>query len=142
MSTNSAIGIVYKGKIKAIYAHWDGYVDGVGKTLVENYDLAKAELLMREGNCSVLGSEVGVKHPFDSYRLTEAEKVVYEGMSVFYGRDRDEEDQDSQMFDNAEDFLEGFGGEYWYLLGTDGVWYFSKGDMNWKPVSENLGVGA
>ena len=50
--------------------------------------------------------------------------------------DRGEEDVDAKMFDTANEFMEWFdGGEYWYILGTDGIWYFSEGDpLAWKRV--------
>ena len=142
MSTNSAIGVVIGGKIKAVYCHWDGYVDGVGKMLHENYGQAKAELLVCEGDISSLQSEIGVQHPFDMYRLSPNEKAQYENMTTFYKRDRAEEDVDPKTFTNAQEFLDYFGGEYWYILGTDGVWYYSEGDMNWKRVDQNLGRDA
>lgn len=126
MSTNSAIGVVINGKIKAVYAHWDGYVDGVGKTLVEHYNQEKTEQLVALGSISILGKNIGTKHPFD---------LRDKNTCTFYGRDRDEEDCDAKMFDTAEEFLEYFSGEYWYLLGTDGEWYFSEGDpLAWKRV--------
>jgi hypothetical protein len=141
MSTNSAIGVVVNGKIKSVYCHRDGYVDGVGKTLVENYDQAKTEQLVSLGAISSLGSEIGRQHPFDTYNLSYEVKAQYRNMTTFYHRDRDE-DLSVDWHDTAEDFLESYGGEYLYLLGTDGVWYYSEGDMNWKRVDQNLGRNA
>ena len=141
MSTNSAIGVVVNGKIKSVYCHWDGYVDGVGKTLVENYDQAKTEQLVSLGAISSLGSEIGRQHPFDTYNLSDEVKAQYRNMTTFYHRDRDE-DLSIDWHDTAEDFLESYSGEYLYLLGTDGVWYYSEGDMNWKRVDQNLGRDA
>jgi hypothetical protein len=127
MSTNGAIGVVVNGKIKAVYVHWDSYVDGVGKTLVEHYNQEKTEQLVALGSISVLGKNIGTKHPFDLHD---------KNVCTFYGRDRDEEDVDAKMFDTANEFMEWFdGGEYWYILGTDGIWYFSEGDpLAWKRV--------
>jgi len=142
MSTNSAIGVVINGKIKAVYCHWDGYLDGVGKTLLENYDQSKAELLVAEGDISSLLADIGRKHPFDTYSMSDIEKAHYKNMTTFYKRDRDEENVETKTFDTAEEFLEYFSGEYWYLLGTDGIWYYSEGDMHWKRVDQNLGVDA
>jgi len=141
MSTNSAIGVVVNGKIKSVYCHWDGYVDGVGKTLVENYDQAKTEQLVSLGAISSLGSEIGCQHPFETYNLPYDERAQYKNMTTFYHRDRDD-DLSIDWHDTAEDFLESYGGEYLYLLGTDGVWYYSEGDMNWKRVDQNLGRNA
>jgi hypothetical protein len=38
MSTRSRIGISQEdGSVKSIYCHYDGYPEGVGQTLIENY---------------------------------------------------------------------------------------------------------
>jgi hypothetical protein len=139
MSTNCAVGVVIKGKIHAVYGHWDGYVDGVGKTLYNHYDQAKAEALIAQGSFSVLGSEIGVAHAFDADRGPDALK--YKNMCTFYGRDRGEEDQEAVVFDTSEEFVDYFSGEYWYLLGTDGIWYVcAENSLNkWKPVCKVLG---
>lgn len=138
MSTNSAIGVVINGKIKAVYCHWDGYVDGVGKMLLENYDQAKTELLVAEGAISSLKKEIGVKHPFNTYSLSDIVHRECTDMTTFYGRDGGDHEVSAELFETADAFLEYYSGEYWYLLGTDGVWYVSEGDMNWKKVSDVL----
>lgn len=138
MSTNSAIGVVINGKIKAVYCHWDGYVDGVGKMLFKHYDQKKTEVLVSKGSVSSLQRDIGVKHPFSTYTLSDADRAKYENMTTFYRRDRGETDVSAKVFDTAEDFLKYFGAEFWYLLGTDGVWYFSEGDMDWKPVAKHI----
>jgi len=39
MATRSRIGVMMDDNtIKQVYCHWDGYVEGVGLTLIENYD--------------------------------------------------------------------------------------------------------
>ena len=57
MSTRSRIGILQKdGSVKSIYCHWDGYPEGVGKTLQEHYkDRKEIEKLMELGDISSLG---------------------------------------------------------------------------------------
>jgi hypothetical protein len=56
MATRSKIAIENQdGTVTAIYCHWDGYVDGVGKTLFENYDREKLEQLIELGDISSLG---------------------------------------------------------------------------------------
>ena len=140
MSTNSAIGVVINGKIKAVYCHWDGYLEAAGKTLLENYDQELAEKLVALGAISILGADIGTKHPFEIYNLPESDRMRYKNMCTFYGRDRGEEDIDAATFDTAEDFLDAYSGEFWYLLGTDGEWYYSEGDMNWKRVDSVSGL--
>lgn len=47
--------IVINKKYLGIYCHWDGYPDGVGKELVNNYsDFSKAFNLILGGDCSVI----------------------------------------------------------------------------------------
>lgn len=57
MSTRCLIGVEYEDKtIRFIYCHSDGYIDGVGKTLKENYtDPDIVESLLSLGNISSLG---------------------------------------------------------------------------------------
>lgn len=54
MSTHSSVAVVHEdGTVTAIYCHFDGYVDGVGKELVETYnDLEKAKALVAKGDYS------------------------------------------------------------------------------------------
>ncbi len=58
MSTNSTITIKTGGIYKTIYCHWDGYLDGVGKMLRENYRNKEAILeLLNLGELSSLGHD-------------------------------------------------------------------------------------
>jgi len=113
MGTRSAIG--YKtpeGKVRAKYSQYDGYVAGVGKTLVEHYQAARKIAQMVElGDQSFLAAEIFPKgeHSFNSPE---------EGVTVFYGRDRGEEDTEAQEFDTVQEFVQyyaGAGCEYFYL---------------------------
>lgn len=68
MSTRSDI-IVHRadGQWHRIYCHFDGYLEGVGKTLFNHYTgQKKIEQLLTLGNLSALGEEIGKKHPFDN----------------------------------------------------------------------------
>lgn len=58
MATRSRIGLKQaNGQIKSIYCHWDGYPDGVGKTLKEHYNSPeKIEELLELGDISSLGT--------------------------------------------------------------------------------------
>ena len=57
MSTRSLIAIeLPNGKVKSIYVHSDGYVEGNGKLLVNHYaTYDKAIKLFDYGDCSYLG---------------------------------------------------------------------------------------
>ena len=56
MSTNAYIGMVTdEGTIRYIYSHWDGYLSGVGNTLLENYNTtAQVAALIEQGDLSSL----------------------------------------------------------------------------------------
>ena len=58
MSTSASVAYQHEdGQVEAIYVHSDGYLDGVGKTLLEHYnDPMKAEALINLGDLSVIGN--------------------------------------------------------------------------------------
>lgn len=121
MATRSAIG--YKtpeGKVRAIYAHWDGYVAGVGRTLAQHYTAAyKVAKLVELGDVSIVDAEIGVQVDFN-------DRAAQEGQCVFYGRDRGETGVETKEFDTVGDFVEhyeGAGCEYFYLF-VNGEWIY------------------
>lgn len=120
MGTRSRVGVMHGDKCKSIYVHWDGYLSGVGKTLFEHYDSAKANHLVALGDVSSLDRNVeipeGVEHTFG---------LAAEGVTTFYGRDRGETDCEFQVDHTFEEFMEtveNCGAEYYYIM-RDGVWY-------------------
>jgi len=140
MGTRSAIG--YKtgeGKIRAKYSHYDGYVAGVGKTLVEHYQAARKIAQMVElGDQSFLAEEI---FPKGEHSFNKPE----EGVTVFYGRDRGEEGVEAQDFDTVQEFVEyytGAGCEFFYLHTAAG-WivhdrYGVGNDANGFPIFDTL----
>lgn len=132
MATRSAIGVMHGDKCKAVYCHWDGYLDHNGRILLEHYsDSAKANHLVALGDISSLRSEVvipeGVEHSFDK---------PSENVTIFYGRDRGEEGTAYKVFHNDKELFAGIDGEYFYVM-KDGVWYVSQGD-EWEVLSEAI----
>jgi hypothetical protein len=88
MGTRSSIAIKTEDGIKAIYCHWDGYVDHNGKILKEFYNTKdKVNELIALGDLSSLRQEPGEAHDFDrgddSLGLTD-------NWCMAYGRDRGE----------------------------------------------------
>lgn len=84
MATNAFIGFRENNSITYIYNHSDGYLEHLGKMLIEHYNSEeKAKALVNLGDVSVvkekLAPENGSNHSFDNRQ---------EGVSVFYGRDR------------------------------------------------------
>ena len=111
MSTRSNIAIEdEKGKIHAIYVHSDGYPNGVGHCLLENYNSFKlAKELFRFGNASSLGPS-----------LKECS---------FYERDWGRNEEKARTYNNEWCFLNDMSGdvfiEYIYLF-KKGKWYVSE----------------
>jgi hypothetical protein len=109
MSTRSRIAIEKEsGIVNSIYCHFDGYVDGVGKTLFNHYDKEKLQKLIELGDISSLGES------------TED--------TVAYCRDRGE-DLHSTSYLKVEHLFElGWesGAEYIYCLNRDGIWLVNE----------------
>jgi hypothetical protein len=119
MATRSAIGIKSEdGTIKAIYCHWDGYPDGVGTGLIQNYNSKeKAEALIALGGFSSLMET-----------LEETKGGVY--MDAHY-----KPQEPARTFTNEGDFFLNFnsGEEYFYLYTEGKGWLYSEGG-NWSGI--------
>jgi len=129
MGTRSRIGVMHGNVVKSVYCHWDGYLEHNGEILLKHYDSVKANELVSLGDLSSLRPNIGVKHAFSTFDLTDAEKEAYEAehgeSCTFYGRDRGEENTEWKVAHTFEEFLEqtnNCGGEFYYIM-RDGVWY-------------------
>ena len=121
MGTRSLIAKKEKNGYFAIYCHWDGYPEGVGKTLMRHYtDAKKVDALLDLGDISSLGEEIGKKHNFDKRPA---------GQTNAYGRDRGETETEKSFEPTLKDLLKAANGrdcEYIYI--------FSKGKWRWRTV--------
>ena len=128
MSTRSNICILNKEEktIRKIYCHWDGYPEGVGQVLSDNYkDSNKVNELIDLGDISILDKEVkpnnNLPHNFENPQ---------ENVTVAYTRDRGEnwDWNKPQIFKIEEfaQFLRNHGDiEYIYLfLGEEKQWIY------------------
>ena len=111
MSTRSNIAVQLKDstKVKVVYCHCDGYIQGVGKTLVENYkNYDDAISLLQFGGISSLGNN-----------LKE---------TSFYSRDWGRKDDNCTEYQNEFQFMYDMTGstmiEYIYLF-KDNKWFVS-----------------
>ena len=130
MGTRSSIAIKTEDGIKAIYCHWDGYVDHNGKLLKEFYNTTdKVNELIALGDLSTLGSMIGQKHDFDSKYGPEPELDLTGNWCLAYGRDRGETGTEAQTFETIAEWVEAEAErwcEYFYLFdGQD--WIVSNG---------------
>ena len=105
MCTNAAIGLAMPdGTIKAVYLHWDGYIEhgGAGETLGEHYrDRAKVEKLISLGFLSSLGAEVD-PDPASPHSWSNPQPNV----TVAYHRDRNDPLVPAVKVMNKESFPE------------------------------------
>jgi hypothetical protein len=107
MSTNCLVALKQENGYEAIYVHWDGYTNGVGRTLMENFNTQEsASELVALGNCSKVAGTANI------------EEVVA------YNRDRGDpwSDTQSEFFSRLEDFIDFH--PYTYIF-QDGAWYVS-----------------
>ena len=111
MGTRSLVGVMVGSKCRAVYVHWDGYLDGVGAELQEYTTQADVEALIAPG---------------DRSSLTDG----------FYS-ERGEEGVEPTDYDTFEEFLDaanGCGAEYYYIF-KDGVWYCGDCYARWGSGS-------
>ena len=137
MGTRSRIAVMHGDICKSVYCHYDGYLDGVGETLLEHYDSARANELVALGDLSTIGEVIGEEHPFSPFDLPPELAGMsltdfnarFGNMCTFYGRDRGESNTEWQVAHSFEEFIEQCersGAEFYYVM-KDGVWYC--GDM-------------
>jgi len=117
MATRS--NIAYKtaeGKIRSVYAHWDGYPECNGEILRKNYrSIEKIKQLIELGSISSLGAEIGEQQDFDD-RSTQPE-----AWTLAYHRDRGEQlvineyDDIPSWIDDMEEYAYLWDGERWLV---------------------------
>lgn len=144
MGTRANIGIVNPdGTVRFIYTHWDGYPDHHGPILLENYNTSqRVNELLDLGSLSVLGEEIGEKHPFDSPAPYGDEAPAYEEYRRkygrwcrAYGRDRGEDDTEATTVANVEAFRSAANNDYAYLF-QDGEWVYRGYEGGFKPLAD------
>ena len=122
MSTNASISIMNKGgSMETIYNHWDGYLEGLGNMLLTHYTSEeKVRELIALGNVSYVDCMVNPSTTTHSFENPEKD------VTVAYGRDRGETDQEAKQFDSFVEYSKsGMIQECNYIFNTnDGSWYF------------------
>lgn len=118
MATRSYIGVRnLDASVDYIYCHFDGYPDHNGIILTEHYaDMDKVNALMKLGDLSVLGEQIGEKHDFNKRTR---------GWCLAYGRDRGESNVSVRtgnykelINDQNVDYVYVFDGDYWECFDT------------------------
>ncbi len=126
MSTSSSITVKCKdGKFRSIYCNFNGYPEHLFAMLIENYNNQDiAEKLVNLGDISILDKSIECPegHSYDYDKRVE-------GYSIFYGRDRGEEDVDCFVGDNYKECFDYndqsynylWDGERWVLMVDNGT---------------------
>jgi hypothetical protein len=130
MATRSMIGLSDGKAIVAIYCHYDGYPQHVGRILFENYDsVDKVQELLKLGNLSSLGKEIGEKQDFNN--------PTDRDWCLAYGRDRGERNQEAKSFHSLFYAANHFDHcDYFYVF-EDNRWQFMRnGNKNLIPLEE------
>ena len=150
MGTRSMIAIQnpHSKAVKAIYCHWDGYLQHNGSLLNKHYSNSpQVNNLIALGDLSSLGKQIGEKHPFSPH-TSEEDKALYEhakdmGYCTYYTRDRGE-DAPYKFFASIKEasaYYEGSWCEYFYLFKYDedleaGKWYYrTRENGRWKRLA-------
>ena len=125
MGTRSRIGLQKKdGRIESIYCHWDGYPEGVGKVLLNNYkDEDKVKKLLKLGDMSSLGSE-----PVANPKGWDYSEPMRDDMCVTYAtRGEYCPSAKSKDLEAYAELSDECWGEYTYLF-KDNEWYLVEED--------------
>lgn len=123
MSSRAFIGIEDPGtgRVRGIYCHYDGDLEGVGAVLRKHYlDLKKIEELISLGPISCLRENIGEKHDF--LDLQEAENKSW---TTSYYRDRGEDaviDEYESLYDIPQGGLYTFA----YVYTKHGLWLYKE----------------
>jgi hypothetical protein len=130
MATRSAIGVLDKEKniIKVIYCRWDGYLEGVGKTLKENYNNYEiVSKLIEKGDIPFLANNLEELDPYDD---VEAGQLKYK---IFNSID----DYTDFLIDSPLDFGYLYKDDKWFYLEIDEIVEFDI----YNPLEfENEGI--
>lgn len=142
MATRSSIAVRYGDKIKAVYAHWDGYLDCNGRILINCYnDSVSASKLISMGDISSLGAVIGDKHEFDQREgYVEVNGIEMNRQCTFFNRDRNELTT-WKSFDTVDEWIDHYEEswcEYFYLFENDEWTYCTRNDSTFKTVAEGL----
>jgi len=148
MGTRSMIAIQnpYSKDIRAIYCHWDGYLEHNGALLFKHYSASpKVNNLIALGDLSSLRAEIGVQHAFSSLDVPKAEQEAYDkehgNSCTFYTRDRGE-DAPFQVFKNLKDAEEHYQwSDYFYCFKyskaddyQSGEWHYKRNGGRWLKL--------
>lgn len=127
MATRSNISVKVGDVYRTVYCHWDGYPSHNGDILLNHYNTqCKAEGLVSYGDISSLNE-----------RMDKPEGHSYEnnvnGCTVYYGRDRGEENIQYKESTERPDCQE----EYLYVF-EDGKWFVEGDELDYQELTQEI----
>lgn len=134
MSTRSYIGIINRdNSVETIYCHFDGYPSWNGKLLLNHWNTEdRVRELLKLGNLSRLGREVGEKHPFDKHDYES-------GWCRAYGRDHGETDQEATKHTTVADACRYCDEDYSYLfIVAENRWTYRSWTNPFQPLTAEV----
>lgn len=139
MSTRSVIAFEQTdGKVTAVYCHWDGYPEGVGRTLLESFvNVEEIARLVSLGSLSSLGARID-PDPDQPHSFNAPQP----GVCVFYGRDRGTEGVEPQELASRRQVVGSwFGIDYYYLYSaTESRWQYRGRTGEWKSLASAVKI--
>ena len=149
MGTRSMIAIQnpHNKTVRAVYCHWDGYLEHNGAILQKHYAASpKVNNLIALGDISSLRPEIGEKHAFSRLETPmddEAYDKLYGNMTTYYGRDRGETGTEFKVFPTLKEAEEHYTwSDYFYCFKytkasdyTVGEWHYKKVGERWKKLA-------
>jgi len=143
-----AIQNPYSKDVRAVYCHWDGYLEHNGSILHKHYsNSAKVNNLIALGDLSSLRRDIGQKHAFSQFELKDpaeiaAHEKITETQCTFYTRDRGE-DAPFQVFKNLKDAEEHYTwSDYYYCFKyskaddyQSGEWFYKRNGGRWLKLA-------
>jgi hypothetical protein len=142
-----AIQNPYSKDVRAIYCHWDGYLEHNGSILHKHYSASpKVNNLIALGDLSSLRPEIGIQHAFSSLDVPKAEQEAYDkehgNSCTFYTRDRGE-DAPFQVFKTLKEAEEHYcWSDYFYCFKyskaddyQSGEWFYKRNGGRWLKLA-------
>ncbi len=129
MSTRSTISVVLPcEKVRTIYCHFDGYLMGVGRTLLSFWNSQElAEQITSIGDLSVLGQRIDPEG-FHTSNYPES------GTCLFFGRDCGEKNVDPITWISLPEYYIANQFEEYNYLFFDDNWHVSQGNAGKKGM--------
>jgi len=149
MGTRSMIAIQnpYNKTVRAVYCHWDGYLEHNGAILLKHYAASsKVNNLIALGDLSSLRPEIGVQHAFSSLDVPKQEQEAYDkehgNSCTFYSRDRGE-DTPFKVFPTLAKACDHYTwSDYFYCFKyskaddyQSGEWFYKRNGGRWLKLA-------